>query len=178
MATGSGGLVLGGILMTATGGIQPFNQRGVLLGASGIACGVVTFGLSQSLPWFALGSFLFGLMHPVVNAAAQVMWRTETPVEIQGRVFAIRRMISWGLNPLAIAMSIPLSTWLFAELLDSLRTYLPGVAVLWGTSQAGQLGLMLSTLGVGMLLVIATAVRTGFLSGPKAPVVGPLASDT
>ncbi|WP_158218877.1 MFS transporter [Roseateles aquatilis] len=171
MATGSGGLVLGGVLMTATGGIKPF-ERGVLLGASGIACGVLVFGLAQTLPWFALGTFLFGFMHPVVNAAAQVLWRTETPVEIQGRVFAIRRMISWGLNPFAIAMSIPLSTWVFGGLLDALNSHLPRIGAWWGTGQAGRLGLMLSTMGLGMLLVIATATRTGFLARAGSSPVG------
>ncbi len=150
MATGSAGLVLGGILMTAIGGIRPY-QRGVLLGACGIATGITIFGFAHSTPLFALGAFLFGFLHPVVNSSTQVIWREETPLDIQGRVFATRRMISWGLNPLAIALSIPLTAYIFGPLLEWSSQHLPRLAALWGAGQAGRIAMMLCTLGIAML---------------------------
>lgn len=161
-ASGGIGLVLGGIVMTATGGIQPY-ERGIMLGAAGIASGVVVFGFSGAVALFALGSFVFFFMHPVVNAAAQVVWRRETPVDIQGRVFSIRRMVSSGLNPLAIALSIPLATKVFGPVLEMLHAHVPSVGSLWQANQAGRLGLMVSTLGCAMLAVIAIAAMRRFL---------------
>jgi MFS transporter, DHA3 family, macrolide efflux protein len=162
VSAGSIGLVLGGIAMTAMGGIRPFD-RGVIVGAAGIAAGVLIFGFSGSVPFFALGTFLFFFMHPVVNTATQVRWRQETPLDVQGRVFAIRRMISSGLNPLAIALSIPLSAHVFGPALSVLRSQVPGVDGVWGPTQAGGLGFMVATLGFAMLSVVGLAAWRGFL---------------
>ena len=41
-------------------------------------------------------------MHPVLNAHSQAIWQSQTPREMQGRVFAVRRVIA--------QCSLPLST--------------------------------------------------------------------
>jgi len=166
LATGSAGLVMGGFLMTGIGGIQPY-QRGVLYGAAGVALGVLIYGLSNTRIQFALGAFLFGFLHPVINSSTQVIWRRETPIDIQGRVFAVRRMISWGLNPLAIALSIPLSKYAFGGLHDWLVARVPGIASRWPSGQTGQLGLMLTVLGVCMIVLVAYFAATGKLNDDR-----------
>jgi len=46
--------------------------------------------------------FIMDGMTPFMNAHSQAIWQTQTPRELQGRVFAVRTMIAW--------VTIPLST--------------------------------------------------------------------
>jgi MFS transporter, DHA3 family, macrolide efflux protein len=42
-------------------------------------------------------------MHPLLNAHSQAIWQTQTPREMQGRVFAVRRVIAQCSLPVSTA---------------------------------------------------------------------------
>jgi hypothetical protein len=95
VAGGVGG-VMGGILVSTWGGLKRGRVYGVLVPM--LLAGVLqaVYGLSPLLPMSALAAFLSAAMHPVLNAHSQAIWQSHTPREMQGRVFAIRRLIAWG----------------------------------------------------------------------------------
>jgi MFS family permease len=99
----SGGMFLGGLIMTAWGG---FRRRviGVLLGMflAGLAQAAVG---SPLLGIAALGLLGSGLMIPIANASSQSIWMSKTPPEVQGSVFAARRTIAQISNPLGTALA-------------------------------------------------------------------------
>ena len=44
-------------------------------------------------------------MIPIMNSHSQTIWQTQTPRELQGRVFAVRRLIAQFTWPLSTALA-------------------------------------------------------------------------
>jgi MFS transporter, DHA3 family, macrolide efflux protein len=61
------------------------------------------YGLSQLLLVSAVVASLGAATHPILNAHSQSIWQSQTPREMQGRVFSIRRLIAWTILPISTA---------------------------------------------------------------------------
>lgn len=107
-----GGLV-GGLAMSAWGGPKR-RIHGVLGGWALLSIlGVVLFGFSDSLIGWSIASF-FGLFFgPIINASNQSIWQAKVAPDLQGRVFSIRRLIAWFVNPAAQLIAGPLADFVF-----------------------------------------------------------------
>ncbi len=102
---GSLGGVLGGVVVSAWGGLKKRKVYGVLVSLLFGAAVTTLFGLSVS---FYLSIALFFLAEatiPLANAHSQAIWQTQTPNELQGRVFSVRRTIAQFTWPLSTAMA-------------------------------------------------------------------------
>ena len=99
------GGVAGGIFITVWGGLKTRRVYGVVvpLIISGLA--QIGFGLSSWLYFSALTVFVIDFMMPILNAHSQTIWQTQTPRELQGRVFAVRRLIAQFTWPLSAAFA-------------------------------------------------------------------------
>ena len=107
------GVLLGGLYMTATGGPKS-RAAGVLLGI--IVYGLladVLFGLARAVPVWMLANFFSGFLLPVLNGSNQSIWQSKTPADIQGRVFATRRVIGQFTSPIAFLVAGPLADRVF-----------------------------------------------------------------
>lgn len=98
---GSAGGVVGGFAISAWGGLTKRRVFGVLvpLIASGLA--VILYGASHWLFAAAVAAFFWEGLVPIMNSHSQAIWQTQTPRELQGRVFSVRRLIaqfSWPLS--------------------------------------------------------------------------------
>ncbi|MGE5222966.1 MAG: MFS transporter [Omnitrophica WOR_2 bacterium] len=88
------GGVIGGVLISAWGGLKRKRVYGILVAMVVEGFGQMTLGASRSL-FMAAGAILFmDAMIPVMNAHSQTIWQTQTPRELQGRVFSVRRLIA------------------------------------------------------------------------------------
>ncbi len=101
---GIGG-VLGGILISAWGGLKRRRVYGVIGGMIVAGLAQVVFGFSNWIYLTAAMAFLDQAMNPIMNAHSQAIWQKQVPHELQGRVFAVRRMIAWFTIPLSTAMA-------------------------------------------------------------------------
>ena len=111
-AFGIGG-VLGGLLLTAWGGPKR-KVHGVLLGMMLTSfSGGVLMGLGQTTWVWAAAAFLTMLFMPILNGSNQAIWQAKVPPDVQGRVFAVRRLIAQISSPLAILLVGPLADKLF-----------------------------------------------------------------
>lgn len=147
LAVGGVGAVLGGLCFATCGGMLR-HEHAVMACAMLMAVGMILAGLSrQELLLFAM-AFIDGFTLAVMNASSQTIWQGNVPLAIQGRVFAVRRMIAWGLNPLSILISIPFIKQVFTPLVA--QTVL---GEWWGQGTTGALGLMLSSCGLLCLLI-------------------------
>lgn len=153
LGLGAFGTALGGILYATAGGPkQP--ERGILLGTLGLGACMLAFGITRSPQLLPGVAFLYGAFIPLVTASTQTIWQEQVPSDLQGRIFATRRMIAWAINPIAILLSIPLATVVFGSLLSDGAAG-PTLERVWGAGTAGELGLMISTCGV-LLIVVAS----------------------
>jgi hypothetical protein len=54
---------------------------------------------------WAFLSFWESFFIPLLNGSNQAIWQAKVPLEVQGKVFAARRMIAWMANPLGMLLS-------------------------------------------------------------------------
>jgi hypothetical protein len=139
-------------------------ETGVLVGAAMIGICMIIFGIARAPFLLFVAAFVYGGAISLANASSQTIWQSRTPIEIQGRVFSIRRMIAWGLNPISILLSIPLAVAVFAPLL-SVGLGVWNVGQIWGNGQFGALGLMISMNGllcfsVALVLLLANGLES------------------
>ena len=46
---------------------------------------------------------------PIINGSNQAIWQSKVAPDLQGRVFSIRRLIAWFVNPVAMLIAGPLA---------------------------------------------------------------------
>ncbi|HWI61394.1 MAG TPA: MFS transporter [Symbiobacteriaceae bacterium] len=99
------GAVAAGVAITAIGGLKRRRVYGVVIPLGIAAAAQVAFGLTHGIYVAAGIIVLVGLAIPVANVHSQSIWQTQTPRELQGRVFAVRRVIAQAAGPLGLAMA-------------------------------------------------------------------------
>lgn len=101
---GVGGVGMG-LLLSSWGGLKGRRVYGVLLPMMTAGLGIITLGLSRSLPLSVAAMILIGASLPFVTAHSRTIWAARVPREMQGRMFALRRMLSQGTGPLALLLA-------------------------------------------------------------------------
>lgn len=114
------------------------------------AVGLGLTGLRPSGALAAVGSFIFLLGIPLAAANSEALFQSKVAPAVQGRVFAMRTMVSRSMMPLAFLSSGLLADGFFNPLLRSGG----GLA---GTPLAGLIGVGEGR-GVGLMFVLAAAV--------------------
>lgn len=101
---GIGGLV-GGFAISSWGGLKRRRVYGILVPMIASALAMIVLGMTGLL--FAAGAmiFVYNATIPFMNAHSQTIWQTQTPHELQGRVFAVRRVIAQFTWPLGTALA-------------------------------------------------------------------------
>jgi MFS family permease len=88
------GGVLGGIFISTWGGLKTRRVFGVLVPMIIEGLAVITFGASRLLFVAAAAVAVSAAMNPILNSHSQAIWQAQTPHELQGRVFSVRRLIA------------------------------------------------------------------------------------
>jgi MFS family permease len=99
------GGVVGGLFITAWGGLKARRVYGVVVPLIIAGVAQVAFGLSHWLYFSAVMIFIIEGMTPIMNAHSQTIWQMQTPRELQGRVFAVRRLIAQFTWPISAALA-------------------------------------------------------------------------
>jgi hypothetical protein len=103
---GVGGVV-GGVLLSLWGGPKR-RVHGVLLGmAASSLLGPLLLGLGATPPVWAVGAFFSLFFLPIINGSNQAIWQAKVAPDVQGRVFATRRLIAQISAPLAMLLAGP-----------------------------------------------------------------------
>ncbi|QPC82492.1 MFS transporter [Phototrophicus methaneseepsis] len=153
---GLGG-VLGGIALTAWGGPKR-RINGVLLGflVWGIF-GALMLGLSQSLIGWVIGVFIGNACGPLINASNQAIWQSKVPPDVQGKVFAVRRIIAQVTFPLASFIAGPLADYIFEPAMQPGGALVPIFGGLVGSGPGAGMGLLFVLVGIAQIVVVAAA---------------------
>jgi MFS family permease len=110
------GTLVGGLIMTATGGPKKM-VYGVLAGGAVMTVSFVLIGLRPSVWLVGVGVILWYVMIPIMNACSNTIWRAKTPPDVQGRVFSVRRMIAQFTVPIGDFSAGPLADFVFNPLM-------------------------------------------------------------
>ena len=112
LSMGGAGALVGGLLMSLTGGPKK-RMWGVIGFAFVASLSLVLVGASRSLAVISVGAFLVAAGLPLINASAQAIWQAKVAPELQGRVFAFRRLLGQGSTPIALLLAGPLADRVF-----------------------------------------------------------------
>lgn len=155
-SAGAVGAVLGGLVMSAWGGPKRL-VHGVLLGWAITGFAQALFGSFETLTLWLMTAFAFSFFGPIINGSNQAIWQAKVAPDVQGRVFAIRRLIAW--------VSTPLSTLIAGPLAD----FVMEPAMMEGGRLANQFGWLVGTgAGAGMSLMFLMSGLFVMITGVAA----------
>jgi MFS family permease len=152
MSAGGIGFLGGSLVMSIWGGprkrilgILGFNLlQGVTLLAAGIPPRVVIYVV-------AVFFFFFG--QPMINGCSQAIWQVKTAPDVQGRVFAMRRMIAWSSLPFSYLLAGPLADLVFKPLLIQGGPLANSVGRIIGIGPGRGIGLFFIIMGILVLVI-------------------------
>jgi MFS transporter, DHA3 family, macrolide efflux protein len=82
------------VLVSTWGGLKRRRIYGVLIPMLLTGIANIVFGSTPLLFVAAAAALTFSVMSTLLNAHSQTIWQTQTPRELQGRVFSVRRLIA------------------------------------------------------------------------------------
>jgi MFS family permease len=141
LAVTGAGAIVGAAAVSAWGGPKR-KVRGMMMTIAVAGVFIAVAGMRPSLVVVSATCFAVVAVIPVANTASQVIWQTKVPLEMQGRVFAIRRMISESITPLAFLIAGPLADNVFEPLLAADGGLAESIGALIGTGAGRGIGFM------------------------------------
>jgi hypothetical protein len=119
-------------------------------------------GIGQTLPVWAFAAFCSMFVLPFINGGNQSIWQAKVAPDVQGRVFATRRLIAQIAGPLGMLLAGPLADRVFEPAMQAGGRWAATFGWLVGTGPGAGMGLILVIVGLlGALAgVIGYAVRT------------------
>ena len=127
------GMVVGSLVMSSWGGPKR-KVYGVLGGDAVLGVALILWGIRPSLYPIVIGGVIAFFVIPIANGSSQAIWQAKVEPDVQGRVFAARRVLAQIAGPVAILMAGPLADSVFEPMLQE------------GGSLAGSVG---QIIGVG-----------------------------
>jgi DHA3 family macrolide efflux protein-like MFS transporter len=154
LAMGGAGGLLGGLAMSLWRG--PKNRIQTILALSPLlGLGLAMMGLRPYVPLVALGYFVFFVLIPIINTNHLAIWQTKVEPDLQGRVFAMRRLIFQSTTPLAFLLAGPLADHVFNPLLVENGPLANSIGTVVGTGPGRGIGLLFVTMGCVLTVTAA-----------------------
>jgi MFS family permease len=144
---------LGGSLVMSVWGGPKVQVRGVFAFGALLGFCVMLVGMQASVPLIAVALCGLYFSVPLINGCNQAIWQSKTAPDVQGRVFALRRMVAWIVTPLAYLIAGPLADKVFQPLLNPAGVLSGSVGRFTGVGPGRGIGLMFITAGALTMLV-------------------------
>ena len=149
-AIGLGG-VTGAVLMGVWGGPRR-RIHGVLGGMLLLSLMVALTGLGHGVATWSIACFLAAGTLPVLSGSNQAIWQAKVEPDLQGRVFAVRRLIAQAMIPFGFLIGGPLADRILEPAL------MPGGAL---AATAGRVIGVGPGSGYALIIVVAGLVAAG-----------------
>lgn len=147
-SVGAIGGVIGGLLLSTWGGPRR-KVNGVLIGMVGVSIfSQALMGVGQGVFIWATASFMGQFIIPILNGSNQAIWQAKVAPDVQGRVFAVRRLIAQITAPLATALAGPLADNVFEPAMRPDGAWASLFGWLVGTGTGAGMGLMFVVTGL------------------------------
>ena len=155
------GMIAGTIGMSIWGG--PRRKIFGVLGFGALGCFMsCLIGFPPSVPLYAASLVLMMGIFPVVNASSQAIWMRKTPNEMQGRIFAARRVIASVMSPLALALAGPLADRVFGPAMMPGGAFANSLGHIFGVGPGAGIRVLFVMMGI-----LSTAAGLLWLAHPR-----------
>jgi len=150
LSIGGIGFLAGSLVMSAWGG--PKRRVYGIYGAEVLTGIVLLFaGFPPNAMLLGVAAFLVFFALPITNGCSQAIWLSKTAPDVQGRVFATRRMIAWSSLPLAYLIAGPLADRVFEPLMAEGGALAGSIGRIIGVGPGRGIGLLYILLGITLL---------------------------
>ena len=114
----AGGLwmLIGSILLSVWGGPKK-KILSIMIFITISSLGLALAGMRPNAYLIAAGYFVMLFLIPLASGASQAIFQTKVPLGLQGRVFAMRSMISRSIMPIAFLTAGPLADFVFEPMM-------------------------------------------------------------
>lgn len=147
------GMLIGTLVVSVWGGPKR-RVHGVLAGMAVMGLFIIFFGIRPWIPLMGIAGFGAMFLSPIINASSQALWQSKVAVDVQGRVFAVRRMIAWSVMPLAYLIAGPLADHVFNPLLVDDGAFVDGlIGLIFGVGAGRGIGLFIGVIGLLSIIV-------------------------
>jgi hypothetical protein len=106
------GMVAGSVVMSVWGGPKK-RVYGVLGADLVLGFALVAWGSRPSLVPIIIGGVIAFFVIPIANGSSQALWQAKVEPDVQGRVFAARRVLAQIAGPVAMLMAGPMADSVF-----------------------------------------------------------------
>lgn len=153
------GMLAGTVAMGAWGGPKR-RVNGIFAGLLAQGLILMLGGWQPKVVLIGMAAFVFLAATPIVNGCSQAIWQTKVPPGLQGRVFAVRRMVALSSVPLAYFLAGPLADRVFEPLLAPGGALAGSVGALIGVGEGRGIGFLFVLLG--LLVMVCVAIASGY----------------
>jgi MFS transporter, DHA3 family, macrolide efflux protein len=156
LTVGSVGGLIGGLLLSIWGGPKR-RIHGLLGGMIGEGLlGYLLIGLFTSVPFWFVGAFIAHFFIPILNGSSQAIWQAKIPPQMQGRVFAARRVFAQISGPIGIVLVGPLADRVVEPAMQNGSPLAVVFGPIFGTAPGSGMALLVALIGAATV-AIATA---------------------
>jgi DHA3 family macrolide efflux protein-like MFS transporter len=150
------GAVVGGLLVSLWTGFKR-HMNNIFLGECLTGLFMLTlFGLGRSLPVWIIFAALGSITPVYVNGSSQAIWQVKVAPDLQGRVFAARRMIGWITEPITPIIAGALADYVTEPAMQSGGLLAKTFGRLVGTDPGSGMALQFFFAGICYILVVLT----------------------
>jgi len=146
------GMLAGTLIMSAWGGPKK-RILGILVPGALMGLTTIVMGLRPSLVLIGASGFMMMLFMPVLNGSSQALWQSKTAPDVQGRVFAARRMLAQFTQPISLILAGPLVDRVFQPLMVEGGRLAPTVGKIIGVGPSRGTGLLLILMGIFVFVI-------------------------
>ena len=149
--------VAGGLVMSAWGG---FKRRinGVALGwLLSSLFGMTLFGFGRGLAIWIPTAMCMTVFGALINGSSQAIWQSKVEPDVQGRVFASRRLIAWITQPITPIIAGTLADYVLEPAMKTQTTLSNIFGPYFGIGPGAGMGLLITLCGIGCVLTAVIA---------------------
>ena len=148
------GAVIGGLLISLWGGFRR-RMKSIFIGETLTGFfALFLFGLGPSLPFWMAAAALGAIFMPFTNGASQAIWQAKVAPDVQGRVFAARRLIAWLSGPITPLIAGALADYVTEPAMRSQTWLASAFGPLVGTGPGSGMALQFIFAGVGYMAAV------------------------
>ncbi len=149
--------VAGGLIMSAWGGFK-HRINGVVWGwFFSSLFGLMLFGFGRGLAVWIPAAMLMTVFGALINGSNQAIWQSKVEPDLQGRVFASRRLISWITQPITPIIAGTLADYVLEPAMKTQTSFSNIFGPLFGVGPGAGMGLLISLCGIGCVLTALIA---------------------